>query len=204
MPFGLKGAQATFQRLMTSIFGPFLWLILLIYLDDILVFSSSVDQHLERLHLVFSKLRENNLKLKPSKCQLFQTAVEYTGHLVSASGISPSARLVNAVAEFPQPQSTQEVKRFLGLASYYRRFIAKFADLAHPLNQLTHKEVPFIWSDDCDEAFQTLKRKLTTAPILAHPNFNCPFELTTCWWNRHGCCAGTNSKWSHSSCGIYQ
>ena len=131
-----------------------------------------MEEHLEQLRLIFSKLQESNLKLKPSKCQLLQTFVEYTGHLLSANGFAPAERLVKAVAEFPQPQTAQEVKRFLGLASYYRRFIARFAELSFPLNQLTHKDAPYIWTDQCEEAFQELKVKLTTAPVLAHPNFS--------------------------------
>ena len=179
MPFGLKGAPATFQRLMASIFADYLWLILLIYLDDILVFSSSVNQHLERLRLVFLKLREAHLKLKPSKCFLLQREVEYLGHILSREGIAPTSRLVDAVENFPQPQSVQEVKRFLGLASYYRRFIQGFSSIAEPLNQVTHKGRTFAWSPACQKAFQELKAAMVTAPVLAHPAFEVPFHLTT-------------------------
>ena len=179
MPFGLKGAPATFQRLMASIFGDYLWLILLIYLDDILVFSSSVKQHFKHLRLVFLKLREANLKLKPSKCFLLQWEVEYLGHILSREGIAPTRRLVAAVENFPQPQAVQEVKRFLGLASYYRCFIQGFSSIAEPLNQVTHKGKTFAWSKACQKAFQELKATMVMAPVSAHPTFDVPFHLTT-------------------------
>ena len=177
MPFGLCNAPSTFQRLMETVLAGLQWKIALIYLDDVIVFGSSVEEVVDRLQVIFTRLREAKLKLKPQKCHLFQREVLYLGHIVSERGVSTDPAKVEVVATWPTPTNVTEVRSFLGLASYYRRFIYKFSDVARPLTALTKKENPFIWTDKCETAFQTLKEKLTTAPILAYPRMGVGFIL---------------------------
>ena len=124
-------------------------------------------------------MKDVGLKLKPSKCKFAQCELEYLGHIVSPDGLNTNPRLIAAVQDFPTPQSVHDVRRFLGLASYYRRFICNFARIARPLHQLTRKGAEFVWAGDCEEAFRELKKKLTTAPVLAYPDFSHDFVLET-------------------------
>ena len=183
MPFGLTNAPAVFQRLMEQIVrglnpehGPDF---VVAYIDDLLVFSETLEDHLEHLRRVLSRLMEVGLKLKPSKCKLVCGEVEYLGHVITPSGLQPNSRLVSAVREFPTPQNIQDMRRFLGLASYYRKFIAGFARIAQPLHRLTRKGADFHWSEECQSAFNELKQKLVTAPVLAYPLFDRAFTLET-------------------------
>ena len=137
MPFGLVNAPATFQRLMSAVLGDMAFESLLIYLDDIIVFSSTVEEHIERLSRVFDRLREHGLKLKPSKCQLFKTEVRYLGHVVSMKGISTDPGKILAVKSWPVPKCRRDVRSFLGMTGYYRRFIHQYAKIAAPLFALT-------------------------------------------------------------------
>ncbi|CAB3997885.1 Retrovirus-related Pol poly from transposon, partial [Paramuricea clavata] len=150
-----------------------------VYLDDIIIYSRSFDDHLDHLNDVFSRLRSANVKLKPSKCSFARSTVEYLGHVVSRDGIRPDPSKIAAVENFPVPRCVRDVRSFLGLANYYRRFIKNFASIASPLNKLTHKNVRFYWDESCAKAFHTLKSCLTSAPILAYPDFSLPFELNT-------------------------
>ena len=179
LPFGPKGGVAHFSRVMNSLLGFMQWKQLLIYLDDILVFGRDFKEHLQRLDMVFSTLRRANLKLKPSKCKLFQKSVQFLGHQISAEGVTPLQDKIEVVKSWPPPKGKDELQSFLGLVSYYRRYVEKFATIAEPLNQLTRKNVPFKWSTDCEEAFQRLKRALINHPVLAYPDFNQQFILTT-------------------------
>ena len=179
MPFGLANAPSTFQRLMHAVLRGLQYHICLVYLDDIIIYSRSFDEHLENLNDVFSRLRSANVKLKPSKCSFARSSVEYLGHVVSRDGIQPDPSKIAAVENFPVPQCVRDVRSFLGLANYYRRFIKHFASIASPLNKLTHKNARFYWDESCDQAFHTLKSCLTSAPILAYPDFSLPFELNT-------------------------
>lgn len=126
---------------------------------------------------MFKRLKEADVRLKPSKCFFVQSTVEYLGHVVSAQGLSPNLNKVKAVREFPVPTNTTGVKAFLALCNYYRRFVKGFAQIASPLNKLTSKHAKFEWTDQCQEAFETLKQALITAPILAYPDFTQPFHL---------------------------
>ena len=179
MPFGLRSAPATMQRLMSVLFGAMTWKMVLVYLDDIIIFSDTVGEHFARLSLVFNKIREANLKLKPAKCKFLQQKVAYLGHVVSGEGISTSPEIISAVHDFPRPIDVNGVRRFLGLVGYYRMFVPGFADLAEPLNQLTHKEVRFSWGERQESAFCALRDRLMTAPVLHFPDFSQPFHLTT-------------------------
>ena len=183
MPFGLTNAPAVFQRLMEQVLrglnpesGPDF---VAAYIDDILVFSTTLKDHLEHLRKVMDRLLDVGLKLKPSKCRFVRHEVEYLGHIITPDGLQPNPRLVLAACEFPTPQNVQDVRRFLGLTSYYRKFIAGFAKIANPLHRLTRKGATYLWSVECQSAFEKLKEKLVTAPVLAYPTFDQGFTLET-------------------------
>ena len=179
MPFGLTNAPATFERLMEKVMRGLQWEVLLIYLDDIIVFGRTVEEEIQRLRLCFSRLRDANLKLKPSKCFLFQTSVLYLGHIVSAEGVATDPQKVTAIDEWPRPQCKKEVRSFLGLTSYYRRFVKGFAGIAAPLHALTGKSARFEWNQECETAFQELKQRMKNAPILTYPTETGNFVLDT-------------------------
>ena len=183
MPFGLTNAPGVFQRLMQQVLvglnpasGPDF---VSVYLDDILVFSRSLQDHLTHLRVVIRKLVEAGLKLKPSKCHFARRELEYLGHVVGRGGLRTNPRLVEAVKKFPTPSNLREVRQFLGLASYYRRFVHNFARIATPLHQLTRKDSKWSWSPECEVAFWQLKELLTTTPLLAYPNLNQDYILET-------------------------
>ena len=176
-PFGLSQAPAYFQRLVhevlkgiTFAFG---------YLDDILIFSPDNKTHLEHLEVVFQRLREADLKLKASKCNFFKKHIQYLGHLVSGEGIEPLPEKLEAVRKMPPPTTPKEVRQFLGLVGYYRKFVPKFADIARPLTNLTKLDVPYEWTNRCQEAFEFLKQMLLKEPILKYPDPSKPYTLFT-------------------------
>ena len=195
MPFGLSNAGASFCRLMEMCLGDQQYLMLLFYLDDICVFSGSVDEMLDRIALVFGWLKEFNLKIKPKKSFFFQSSVLFLGHQLSKDGILPNPKKVNKVKDWPIPKNAKEVHSFLGLVSYYRRFIPQFSKWASPLHDLirpiamTKKcarvKLPplapnllkFIWTAEHKESFDKLKDALTSAPILAYPDYSKKFVL---------------------------
>ncbi|MCG7879813.1 MAG: RNase H-like domain-containing protein, partial [Candidatus Thiodiazotropha endolucinida] len=179
MPFGLCNAPATFERLMETVLTGLNWQICLIYLDDIIVAGVSFDNMIENLSKVFDRFREAGLKLKPRKCKLFATEVEFLGHIVTAQGIKTDPMKTETVRNWPVPKCVRDVRSFLGLCSYYRRFIFQFSEIAKPLHKLTEKGQAFVWTEECNTAFNTLKKKLTEAPILSHPDFQKPFILDT-------------------------
>ena len=139
MPFGLCNAPATFQRLMELVLRGLHWTTCLIYLDDIIIFSKSADEHLHHLQDVFERLRQAKIKIKPKKCQLFQQSVKYLGYVVSAQGIHTDPEKIAVVQNWPQPNNVKQLRQFLGFASYYRKFIHQFAQIATPLYQLIEK-----------------------------------------------------------------
>ena len=179
LPFGPKGGVAHFSRVMNSLLGHMQWKQLLIYLDDILIFGKDFKEHLQRLDMVFTTLKKARLKLKPSKCHLFQKSVQFLGHQVAAEGVTPLQEKIEVIKSWPPPKDKEAVQSFLGLASYYRRFVDKFATIAEPLNLLTRKNAQFSWSTDCADAFQQLKEALINHPVLAYPDFSQQFILTT-------------------------
>ena len=179
MPFGLCNAPGTFQRLMECVLRGLNWQIALIYLDDVLVYSQNFEDHLHHLRLVFDRFREAGLKLKPSKCHFGQKEVKYLGHMITTEGIQPDPEKVKVVQEYPAPTSVKEVRAFMGLTNYYRKFVKGFAQVASPFHDLTKKGASFLWTEDCQKAFDTLKKALTEAPILAYPDFTQSFQLAT-------------------------
>jgi transposase InsO family protein len=179
MPFGLSCAGATFQRLMDIVLSGLNHECCLVYLDDIILYSTSVRQHLDRLRLLFERLRRANLKLKPSKCSLLKKEVGFLGHVVSGDGISTDKTKTEAVSEWPIPVSTREVRRFVGLCSYYRKFVPDFASKAAPLHALMSANVRFKWSPECHKSFETLKKALTESPVLTLPSDTGAYVLDT-------------------------
>ena len=172
LAFGLTNAPAVFERLMEQVLRGLQWEKCLVYLDDIIILGSSFDKQLENLRLVFDRIHTANLKLKPKKCNFFRREVAFLGHVVTTEGVACDPEKTKAVSDWEIPQSVTEVRSFLGLASYYRRFIKSFSTIASPLTALTKKGQKFEWSSDCQTAFETLKSRLTEAPILAYPSSN--------------------------------
>lgn len=188
MPFGLCNAPSTFQRLMERLFGDQQCQSLLLYLDDIVVFSTSIAQHLERLEVVLGRLKQEGLKARLEKCAFLQQEVKYLGHVISSRGVATDPDKIKAVAQWPRPSSVTELRSFLGFCSYYRRFVEGFAKLAAPLHKLvgefagakgnwTGKSFSSAWSERCQVSFEGLKQKLTTTPVLVYADFSKPFIL---------------------------
>ena len=178
IPFGLCNAPATFQRLMQRMLAG-LESFCSVYIDDIIVFSGTEEEHVDHLRQIFERFRRFCLRLHPGKCSFAQEQVEYLGHVISAKGIAPNPGKVRAVQEFPVPTSVKGVRQFLGMASYYRRFMPGFAKTAAPLHALTRESVPFFWSIACQGAFLCLKDLLVSPPVLAYPNFDKSFVMHT-------------------------
>ena len=176
-PFGLSQAPAYFQRLMNKVIKglPFAF----VYLDDVLIHSPDIETHLKHIRILFQRLREADLKLKDSKCNYFKTHVQYLGHLVSGKGIKPLPEKLESVKKMPAPTTPKEIKQFLGLVGYYRKFIPRFADIARPMTSLTKQDVPFEWTIQCQASFEMLKDALITSPILKYPDPNKPYTLFT-------------------------
>ena len=179
VPFGLCNAPATFSRLMDCVLAGLHWETCLFYLDDIIVFSSTWEEHLAQLREVFERLRHAKLKLGAVKCTFAAKEVNYLGHRVTDEGLLPDSSLLAAIREIPPPKTATEVHSFLGLAGYYRRYVKGFAAIAAPLHALTRKDAVFHWSEDCQTAFDRLKTLLTTSPITAFPDFSQAFRLYT-------------------------
>ena len=171
MPFGLCNAPATFERLMELVLSGLNWKACLIYLDDVIVFGKDFDSALFNLEAVWTRMRQANLRLKPSKCALFRSRVPFLGHVVTRKGVEVDPAKTEAVDKWPEPENVKDVRSFLGLASYYRRFIKDFATIAAPLVALTKKECQkrVIWTPACEDAFQTLKKALVSSPLLSYP-----------------------------------
>ena len=179
VPFGLCNAPATFFRLMDRVLASLHWEICLFYLDDIIVFSSTWEEHLARLREVFKRLSDAILKLGAAKCTFAAKEVSYLSHRVTEEGLLPDPSLLAAIREIPPPTTATEVHSFLGLASYYRHYVKGFAAIAAHLHALTWKDAVFHWSEDCQKAFDQLKTLLTTSPITAFPDFSQAFRLYT-------------------------
>ncbi|XP_073510768.1 uncharacterized protein [Phyllobates terribilis] len=187
MPFGLCNAPGTFQRLMECCLGHRNFETVLLYLDDVIVYSKTYEDHLKHLAEVFEALASYGLKVKPSKCHLLKPKVQYLGHVVSADGVAPDPDKITAIKEWPSPSSVKEVRQFLGLVGYYRRFIPGFTKKAAPMQDLLigqsrkakNQKPPFKWEELEEESFCQLKMALTGDEILAYPDYSQPFILYT-------------------------
>ena len=179
MPFGLVGAPATFQSMMDSIFGDLQWKNVCVYFDDIFVFSKTFKEHLQHLREIFTRLRRYQLQAKLSKCQFLRKELIFLGYQVTPQGISPDPSRIKNVQDWGTPKKAKDVRSFVGLCSYYRRFVPHFASIAEPLHRLMGKNSEFKWSDAAEIAFRKLKEKLTSAPVLSTPDWKLPFILHT-------------------------
>ena len=169
MPFGLMNAPAEFMDLMHRVFQPYLDQFVIVFVDDILIYSQSEEEHEDHLRIVLQALKEHQLYAKCSKCEFWLTKVRFLGHVVSASGVSVDLEKVKAVICWERSKSIFEIRSFFGLAGYYRRFIENFSRLTAPMTGLTRNEVKFKWNYLCEKEFQELKRRLTTTPIRIVP-----------------------------------
>ncbi|XP_028776266.1 uncharacterized protein LOC114733022 [Neltuma alba] len=178
MPFGLTNAPATFQSLMNSIFRPYLRRFVLIFFDDILIYSDTWELHLNHVELVLDTLARHRLFAKMCKCAFGRRRIEYLGHVISERGVEMDESKVKAIQDWPQPTNATQLKGFLGLSGYYRRFIKKYAQIASPLTKLLGKDA-FDWTNEAQCAFETLKEAIIQAPVLILPDFTKPFILET-------------------------
>ena len=179
MPFGLTNAPATFQREMNRIFFPLIGKCMFVYLDDLVIFSKSREQHMKDLGSVFRIIQENGLKVNLEKCHFFMTEVEVLGHLLTTEGIKPTAAKIEAIKQWKQPATLTELRSFLGTVSYYRKFIPNFAQIANSMYKLLRKDTEFIWSNQCQVGFDQLKQAIMNYPILKFPDFSKPFIIRT-------------------------
>ena len=179
MPFGLCNAPSTFQRLMERVLQGLVWKTVVVYLDDVIIYSRTPAEHLGHLQEVLERFREHKLKLKPRKCELFKKEVKYLGHVVSADGVATDPALIEKVTSWDPPGNQKETRAFLGLTGYYRAYVPCYGDIAEPLVRLTDAKAEFRWTPACQQAFDNLKLRLTTAPILAYPNKEDQFILDT-------------------------
>ena len=169
----------SFERLLEKVLSGLPWEVCLLYLDDIIIHGREFGEAIKRLRIVLQRLRDAGLKLSPKKCILLQQSVPFLGHVVSDHGVSTDPKKIEAVSMWPSPQTAKDVKSFLGLCSYYRRFVRGFANIARPLYRLTEGQREFQWTSECEDAFCRLKTLLTTAPILAFPTVDGLFILDT-------------------------
>lgn len=179
LPFGLTAAPATFQRLMERVMHGLHWKSLLLYLDDVIVIGKDFQDQYEHLKEVLTRLRSAGLKLKPSKCHLFQTEVRYLGHVVSKQGVATDPEKTTAIADWPIPRNVSELRGFLGTVGYYRQYVNNFASKSRPLTKLTGKHEKFQWTIECQNAFDVLKQSLLTAPVLGYPDAALEYILDT-------------------------
>ena len=179
MPFGLCNSPATFQRLIELVLSGLQWNCCLIYLDDVIVFGRSFDEHTKRLEVVLQRFREARLKLKPSKCHILQERVVFLGHVITKEGVLPNPANVEKLVNWPTPVNVSDVRAILGMGSYYRRFVKDFSQLVNPIVQLTKKSQRFKWTSECQRAFEELKRALTGPSVMGYPRDDCKFILDT-------------------------
>src|SRR6185503_15952080 len=175
--FGLTNAPAHFMYLMNLVFMPELDKFVVVFIDDILIFSKKEEEHAEHLRIVLQRLREHKLYAKFSKCDFWLKEVQFLRHIISDKGISVDPSKIQDVLDWQAPTSVPEIRSFLGLAGYYRRFVPEFSKIARHMTELLKKGVRFSWSNNCEQAFQTLRKLLTSAPVLAQPDITRPFDV---------------------------
>lgn len=179
MPFGLKNSPSTFQRMMDRVLSGMQGIELFVYMDDIVIYANSLKEHREKFEKLLGRLKSAGLVLEPDKCKFLCKEIGYLGHIISKDGVRPDPKKLEAVSKFPQPKNRRNIKQFLGLAGYYRKFIPNFAKIAKPLTNLLKIENKFNWGLEAEAAFNQLKEKLCTQPLLQYPDFKKPSILTT-------------------------
>ena len=177
MPFGLTNAPATFQRLMNHILMEYLDEFVVVYIDDILIYSKTFDEHLKHLERVFEKLKEAKLMIKLKKCKFGEQNIEFLGHIIGRDGIKPDPEKIEKIKNLKAPNNLTELRSVLGLCSYYRRFVKNFSKIVKPLNKLLKKHIKYEWTKEQQKALEILKQKLIEYPILIQPDFEKPFIL---------------------------
>ena len=178
VPFRLAQVPAYFQQLISIVLqdcSDFA----MAYLDDIIIFSQNEQQHLKHIKIIFKKLKKAGLKLKESKCDFLKKEIHYLGHLISVNGTQPLHKRMDSIYNMPKPRSPKEIKQFLGLTGYYRKFVPKFSDMARPLTKLLAHDCEFVWTNQCDISFQMLKDTLCSVPILKYPDTSKLYMLYT-------------------------
>ena len=192
-PFGLAQAPAYFQRLVNKVLVglPFTFG----YLDDVLIYSPNVKTHLKHLRQVFQRMREADLRLKMEKCNFLKAHLQYLGHIISGKGIEPVPEKLESIKKMPAPTTPKEVKQFLGLIGYYRKFVPRFADIARPLTSLTKKDIEFHWTEKCQASFELLNEALMKEPILRYLNPKHPYILYTDASKYAWACVLTQPHW---------
>ena len=185
MPFGLTNAPAYFMNLMNKVFMEELDKFVVVFIDDILIYSQSAEEHEQHLRIVLEKLRAHELYAKFSKCEFWLTKNAFLGHILSEDGVAVDLAKVEAITNWKQPTTVTEVHSFLGLVGYYRRFIEGFLKIARPMTELTKKDKKFVWTEACEKSFQELKKRLTTAPVLTLPDIHKDF-MVFCDASRQG------------------
>jgi hypothetical protein len=168
MPFGLCNAPGSFQHLINDIFRDCLDDFLVAYIDDLLIFSETLEEHKRHIRLVLKRLKEAGLYLKPQKCQFHKSEISFLGYLISVKGLRMDPKKVEAVTGWPTPKNQHDIQVFLGFANFYRRFIKNYSRVVSPMTNLLKKDVKFTWGNEAEKAFQYLKQAFTTAPILRH------------------------------------
>ncbi|GBG59063.1 hypothetical protein CBR_g24407 [Chara braunii] len=179
MPFGLCNAPGTFQHAMNRIFHDYLDKFVVVYLDDILIFSKTIEEHVAHLDKVLSLLRQHKFKINGEKCEFGHTRILYLGYEISAEGLKPDDAKVASIRDWPRPQSVTEMRSFLGMTGYYRTFVKNYSIVAAPLTDLTRLDTPWEWTDECEAAFRHLKHALTHYEVLKLPDPDKPFIVTT-------------------------
>jgi hypothetical protein len=177
MSFGLTNAQAYFMYLMIKVFMEYLDKFVMVFIDDILVYSRSEEEHEEHLRLVLQKLRDHKLYAKLSKCEFWLNQVAFLGHVISKGGIFVDPSKIEVVLCWKAPTNVGDIRSFLGLTGYYRRFMEGFSKISKPMTELLKKDKKFEWTPACEASFQELKKRLTTAPILVMPDMEKPFSV---------------------------
>ena len=177
MSFGLTNAPAYFKNLMNKVFMDELDMFVVVFIDDILIYFKSAQEHEQHLRVVLEKLRTNKLYAKFSKCEFWLEKVTVLGHILTADGVTVDPEKVKVVSNWRQPTNVSEIRSFLGLAGYYRRFIEGFSKIARPMTELLKKEKKFIWTETYERSFQELERRLTTAPVLTLPDIHQDFVI---------------------------
>jgi hypothetical protein len=177
MPFGLTNAPSYFMNMMNKVFMEFLDKFVVVFIDDILVYSKRKEEHEKHLPAILEKLREHKLYAKFSKCEFWLSEVGFLGHIVTKDGIAVDPAKVTTVTEWEPPKNVGEIHSFLGLAGYYRRFIENFSKIAKPMTELLKKEKKFEWTEGCENSFQELKKRLVSAPVLCLPDIEKEFQV---------------------------